>query len=80
LIAALRAAETERSGGQKGKGGLGKMNFRPAFVSDSDFSAAAKFSASETGASPILISQSLFLFPQLLRDYGLSYFYLRLLK
>ncbi|MBU1991595.1 hypothetical protein KKC67_01105, partial [Patescibacteria group bacterium] len=42
LIAALRAAETERSGGQKGTG-LGGRNFCPPSLSDSDFSAAAEF-------------------------------------
>jgi len=42
LIAALRAAETERSGGQKGRG-LGGRNFCPPSLSDSDFSAAAEF-------------------------------------
>jgi len=49
MIAALRAAETERSGGQKGRG-LGGRNFCPPSLSDSDFSAAAEFRASETGA------------------------------
>jgi len=42
LIAALRAAETERSGGQKGRG-LGGRNFCPPSLSDSDFSAASEF-------------------------------------
>ena len=42
LIAALRAAETERSGGQKGRG-LGGRNFCPPSLSYSDFSAAAEF-------------------------------------
>jgi len=42
MIAALRAAETERSGGQKGRG-LGGRNFCPPSLSDSDFSAAAEF-------------------------------------
>jgi len=51
MIAALRAAETERSGGQKGRG-LGGRNFCPPSLSDSDFSAAAEFRASETGAPP----------------------------
>jgi len=49
MIAALRAAETERSGGQKGRG-LGGRNFCPPSLSDSDFSAAAEFRASEAGA------------------------------
>jgi len=53
MIAALRAAETERSGGQKGRG-LGGRNFCPPSLSDSDFSAAAEFRASETGAPLIL--------------------------
>src|SRR3989344_1348217 len=48
MIAALRAAETERSGGQKGRG-LGGRNFCPPSLSDSDFS-AAEFRASGTGA------------------------------
>jgi hypothetical protein len=47
LIAALCAAETERSGGQKGRG-LGGRNFCLPSLSDSDFS-AAEFRASETG-------------------------------
>jgi len=51
LIAALRAAETERSGGQKGRG-LGGRNFCPPSLSDSDFSAASEFRASETGVPP----------------------------
>jgi hypothetical protein len=41
LIAALRAAETERLGGQKGRG-LGGKNFCPPSLSDSDFSADAE--------------------------------------
>jgi len=53
MIAALRAAETEHSGGQKGRG-LGGRNFCPPSLSDSDFSAAAEFRASETGAPPLL--------------------------
>jgi hypothetical protein len=52
LIAALRAAETERSGGQKGRG-LGGRNFCLPSLSDSDFSAAAEFRANEVGA-PLL--------------------------
>jgi len=44
------ARQTERSGGQKGKG-LGGMNFCPPSLSDSDFS-AAEFRANETGAPP----------------------------
>ena len=57
LIAALRAAETERSGGQKGRG-LGGRNFCPPSLgarpplADSDFPAAAEFRTSETGAPP----------------------------
>jgi len=51
MISALRAAETERSGGQKGRG-LGGRNFCPPSLSDSDFSAAAEFRASEAGAPP----------------------------
>jgi hypothetical protein len=43
LIAALRAAETDRSGGQKGRE-LGEMNFCSSSLS------AAEFRASETGA------------------------------
>jgi len=53
MIAALRAAETERSGGQKGRG-LGGRNFCPPSLSDSDFSAAAEFRANEVGA-PLFI-------------------------
>jgi len=55
LIAALCAAETKRSGGQKGRG-LGGRNFYPPSLSDSDFS-AAKFRASETGAPPKILLQ-----------------------
>jgi len=42
MISALRAAVTDRSGGQKGRG-LGGRNFCPPSLSDSDFSAAAEF-------------------------------------
>jgi hypothetical protein len=48
LIATLRAAEIERSGGQKGRG-LGGRNFCPPSLSDSDFS-VAEFRANEVGA------------------------------
>jgi len=47
MIAALRAAETERSGGAGRKGGVGEMNSRPALAF-----AAAEFRASKTGAPP----------------------------
>jgi len=43
--------ETERSGGQKGRG-LGGRNFCPPSLSDSNFSAAAEFRANEVGAPP----------------------------
>jgi len=49
----LAEQKTERSGGQKGRG-LGGRNFCPPERSDSDFSAAAEFRASETGAPPFI--------------------------
>jgi len=48
-------AETEHSGGQKGRG-FGGRNFCPPSLSDSDFSAAAEFRASETGAPHYLLN------------------------
>jgi|GEM_PF-3123968 len=84
MIAALRAAEIERSGGQKGRG-LGGRNFCPPSLSDSSFSAAAEFRASVSWRAALNFQISQFcptnhflnknFFPEIAGDvlYSLSY-------